>query len=158
MKPFNRRTMLSTAPAAVAAVAIAAGNTVAQGSPASDKVAGITRLPGTNNFTSLIVRHGNVAYTSGLLATDSTQNFLGQAKQVFARIDGALASFGSSKENLLSVTIVAKAIANKPAFNKAYLEWLGSAGLPARVFAVDAEALEGGALIEIQVTAACPPA
>jgi len=157
MKAFNRRTILSTAPAAVAAVAITAANTIAQGSPVSDKSLGITRLPSTNNYNSPAVRHGNVVYTGGLQATDFKLDFVGQTKQAFARIDGVLATFGSSKENLLSVTIRTKSIADKPEFNKAWIEWLGGTGLPARVYAVVAD-LDMGSLIEIQVTAACPPA
>jgi enamine deaminase RidA (YjgF/YER057c/UK114 family) len=153
MKKISRRIMLAATPAAVAAI----GSGAALGNPATDKTMGITRIPNTNNFNSLAVRHGNVVYTGGLQATDFKLDFVGQVKQAFARIDGALATFGSSKDNLLSVTIRTKSIANKPAFNKAWLEWLGGSGLPARVYAVVAD-LDEGSQIEIQVTAACPPA
>ena len=154
MKKISRRIMLAATPAAAAA---AIGSGAALGNPATDKTMGITRLPNTNNFNSLAVRHGNVVYTGGVQATDFKLDFVGQAKQAFARIDGALATFGSSKDNLLSVTIRTKSIANKPAFNNAWLEWLGGSGLPARVYAVVAD-LDEGSQIEIQVTAACPPA
>ena len=153
MKKISRRIMLAATPAAV----VAAGSGAALGGPATDKTMGITRLPSTNNFNSLAVRHGNVVYTGGVQATDFKLDFVGQARQAFARIDGALASFGSSKDNLLSVTIRTKSIANKPAFNKVWLEWLGNSGLPARVYAVVAD-LDEGSQIEIQVTAACPTA
>jgi enamine deaminase RidA (YjgF/YER057c/UK114 family) len=118
---------------------------------------GITRLPNTNNFNSLPVRHGTVVYTGGVQATDFKLDFVGQTEQAFARIDAALAQFNTSKQNLLFVTIRTKSIANKPAFNKAWLEWLDGAGLPARVYAVVAD-LDEGSQVEIQVTAACPPA
>ena len=151
----RRRIIVAAATAATAAVADATAT--ASASPASDKTMGIMRLASTNNFNSLAVRHGNVVYTGGIQATDFKQDFVGQTKQALARIDGALAAFGTSKENLLSVTIRTKSIANKPAFNKAWVEWLGSAGLPARVYAVVAD-LDEGSQVEIQVTAACPPA
>ena len=151
MEKISRRIMLAAAPIA----AVAAGSGAALASPASDKAMGITRLPSTNNFNSLAVRHGNVVYTGGVQATDFKLDFVGQAKQAFSRIDGALATFGTSKDNLLSVTIRTRSIANKPAFNKTWLEWLGPSGLPARVYAVVAD-LDEGSQIEIQVTAACP--
>lgn len=155
MKTVSRRIMLGAASAG--AVVVAADTIAALGSPATDKAQGITRLPTTNNFNSPAVRHGNIVYTSGMQATDFSLDFLGQAKQAFARIDSTLASFGSSKESLLSVTIRTKSTASKPAFNKAWAEWLGDAGLPARVYARVAD-LDEGSLIEIQVTAACPAA
>ncbi len=156
MTAFHRRRMIVAATTAAAA-AIADATVTATASPASDKAIGITRLASTNNFNSLAVRHGNVVYTGGIQATDFKLDFVGQTQQALARIDGALAAFGTSKENLLSVTIRAKSIANKPAFNKAWVEWLGGAGLPARVYAVVAD-LDDGSQVEIQVTAACPAA
>jgi len=156
MRTFNRRTVISAASTAAVA-AIADGNAGAQAaSPVYDEATEITRLPSTNNFNSLAVRHGNVVYTGGVQATDFKQDFLGQTRQAFARIDGALTSLGTSKENLLSVTIRTRSIADKPVFNKAWLEWLGQAGVPARVYEVVAD-LDDGSQIEIQVTAACPP-
>lgn len=84
---------------------------------------------------------------------------MGQTKQAFAKIDDILASFGSSKENLLLVTIYTKRIANKPAFNKTWIEWLGAAKLPSRIYAVAADVdLDERSLLQIQVTAACPSA
>jgi len=156
MTALDRRRMIVAA-ATAATAAVADATATAGASPASDKTMGIMRLASTNNFNSLAVRHGNVVYTGGIQATDFKQDFVGQTKQALARIDGALAAFGTSKENLLSVTIRTKSIANKPAFNKAWVEWLGSAGLPARVYAVVAD-LDEGSQVEIQVTAACPPA
>jgi enamine deaminase RidA (YjgF/YER057c/UK114 family) len=123
------------------------------GHPTADALA-ISRVKSTHNFNSLAIRHGNIVYTGGVQATDFKQDFVGQTKQAFARIDDALAALGSSKENLLSATIRTKTIANKPAFNKVWLEWLGPAGLPTRVYAVVAD-LDEGSLVEIQVTAAC---
>jgi enamine deaminase RidA (YjgF/YER057c/UK114 family) len=156
MTALDRRRMIAAATTAAAA-AIADAALTASASPASDKAMGITRLASTNNFNSLAVRHGNVVYTGGIQATDFKQDFVGQTKQAFARIDGTLAAFGTSKENLLSVTIRTRSIANKPTFNKAWVEWLAGAGLPARVYAVVAD-LDDGSQVEIQVTAACPPA
>lgn len=155
MKTFNRRAMLGATPGIIAMAGIVAGSTVAQANSDSDKSLGINRIPNpSNKVNSIAVRHGNVVYTGGVQATDFAQDFVGQTKQTFARIDSTLASFGSSKENLLSVTIRTKSITHKPAFNKAWLEWLGTAGLPARVYAVVAD-LDEGSLIEIQVTAVC---
>jgi len=157
MKTFNRRAMLGVVPTAFALAAVATQGTVAVATPASDKLLGINRSPATNKIASLAVRHGNVLYMSGVEAADLTADFVGQTKQIFTRIEGALAAFGTSKDNLLAVTILAKSITNKPAFNEAWIAWLGGAGLPARVFSVVAD-LDPGCLVEIQVTAACPPA
>jgi enamine deaminase RidA (YjgF/YER057c/UK114 family) len=153
MKLLNRRTALG---AAFAVATAGANSATAQASPASDKAVGITRSPATSKIASLAVRHGNVLYMSGVEASDLTADFVGQTKQIFARIDMALATFGTSKENVLAVTILAKSIANKPAFNEAWIAWLGGTGLPARVFSVVAD-LDPGCLVEIQVTAACVP-
>lgn len=107
---------------------------------------------------SHVAVHGGVAYISGQLPLDpagtplADQPFDVQVRQVLANLDDCLSTAGSSRRQLLSVTVYVTDIAQWPAFDAAYAQWLG-AHRPSRAVAGVAD-LHYGAAIEIQAVAA----
>lgn len=100
-----------------------------------------------------IVEHGDTVYIGGLVASDKTKDMKGQAEEIFGKLDELLASVGSSRKKLLSVTIFSAAFAEKDGFNEAWAEWLSPEDFPVRAYIGGAE-LSQGTLVEITTIAA----
>ncbi|GGJ64967.1 RidA family protein [Streptomyces brasiliensis] len=107
---------------------------------------------------SHIATHRGVAYVSGQLpvtpagATLGHEPFTVQAEQVLRNVDACLASVGTSRDRLLSVTVYVTDIANWPAFDRLYAQWLGS-HRPQRAVAGVHE-LHYGSAVEVHAIAA----
>ena len=107
---------------------------------------------------SHVAVHDRIAYISGQLPLDVTGTPLAdrpfdvQVQQVLDNLDDCLTTAGSSRHQLLSVTVYVTDIAQWPAFDAAYARWLG-AHRPSRAVACVAD-LHYGAAIEIQAVAA----
>ncbi|MFE2738467.1 RidA family protein [Streptomyces sp. NPDC059349] len=107
---------------------------------------------------SHITTHRGVAYISGQLpvAPDGSQladePFDIQARQVLRNLDACLATAGTSRERLLSVTVYVTDIGDWPAFDRLYTHWLG-ASRPARAVA-GAKELHYGSAVEVHAIAA----
>lgn len=107
---------------------------------------------------SHVAVHAGTAYVSGQLPLDAAgtpladQPFEAQVDQVLRNLDDCLSTAGSSREDLLSVTVHVTDIAQWPAFDAAYARWIGS-HRPARAVAGVAE-LHYGAAIEVSAVAA----
>ena len=107
---------------------------------------------------SHVAVHGGVAYISGQLPLDpagtplADQPFDVQVQQVLSNLNDCLNTAGSSRQQLLSVTVYVTDIAQWPAFDAAYAQWLG-AHRPSRAVACVAD-LHYGAPIEVQAVAA----
>ncbi|MBT3661578.1 MAG: RidA family protein [Rhodospirillaceae bacterium] len=99
------------------------------------------------------VVHGDTVYLCGLTPSDRDLDITGQTEEVLAKIDDRLAKCGSDKSKILSATIYATDLANKPALNEVWKSWLGELNRPARACVGSIE-LEPGVLVEIMVTAA----
>jgi enamine deaminase RidA (YjgF/YER057c/UK114 family) len=113
----------------------------------------ITRVAGTAPGRSSGSGFGGLAFavaTSGDYAFELPE----QSRRSFAKLDSVLAELGSDKRHLLSVTVYLADLAQKPIFDREWLEWIGAepAHWPQR--ACVQAALAGGALVEIVVTAA----
>jgi enamine deaminase RidA (YjgF/YER057c/UK114 family) len=67
------------------------------------------------------------------VASDESANMLDQTKQVFSQAEEVLASVGSDKSRLLSVTIYVTDFANLEVFNKAWQEWFPKDCAPRRL-------------------------
>ncbi|MEU6763980.1 RidA family protein [Streptomyces sp. NPDC046853] len=107
---------------------------------------------------SHVVTHRGVAYISGQLpVTPDGSRLAGepfdvQARQVLSNLDACLATAGTSRERLLSVTVHVTDIDDWPAFDRLYADWLG-ASRPARAV-VGARELHHGSAVEVHAIAA----
>ncbi|MFB6710329.1 RidA family protein [Streptomyces sp. NPDC056333] len=107
---------------------------------------------------SHITSHRGVAYISGQLPVTpdgsplADEPFDIQARQVLSNLDACLATAGTSRERLLSVTVHVTDIGDWPAFDQLYTHWLG-ASRPARAV-VGAKELHYGAAVEVHAIAA----
>ena len=110
---------------------------------------------------SHVAVHAGVAYISGQLPLDAAgtaladQPFDVQVQQVLDNLDACLRAAGSSRQQLLSVTVYVTDIDQWPAFDAAYARWIG-AHRPSRAVACVAD-LHHGAAIEIQAVTAVGP-
>ena len=106
--------------------------------------------------------HAGVAYVSGQLTLDASgtpmadQPFDVQVAHVLDNLDDCLRTAGSSREQLLSVTVYVTDITRWPAFDAAYAQWI-AAHRPARAVACVAD-LHHGAALDVTALAAVTPA
>lgn len=96
-----------------------------------------------------------VAYVAGIVPPDNALAVEAQTAQALAVIDRHLAAAGTDKSRLLTATIhMADVDRDVAALNSAWTDWLTPGRLPVRTCI--GAALQGGALLEITVTAAMP--
>ena len=138
-------------------------STTATDGPAPGVRAGITLKNSPDMFPpvghySHIARHGGLAFVSGQLpiAPDGTpltsKPFHAQAEQVLRNLDACLATAGSSRDCLVSVTVYVADIENWPEFDRLYAAWLGG-HRPSRAIA-STSALHYGSAVEVHAVAA----
>ena len=108
---------------------------------------------GTTEKLSESIRYQGVAYLSGKLPADLTNDIEVQARSVLQVMEEALIRAGSSKSNLLSAHIYLKNRNDAEAFNRIWNAWLPAGCAPARI-CVEANMLNNAVLVEITVTAA----
>ena len=98
------------------------------------------------------VVHDNTVYLAGQVAGDSDTT-KGQTEQVLKKIDGLLASVGSSKSKLLSATIYITDMRNFGDMNSVWDAWVDPQNTPARA-TVQAQLANPKYQVEISVIAA----
>ena len=113
----------------------------------------ITRLPGSTPTRSRAVIHRGLVYTVAT-SPDKTADVYGQTRQALAAIDRSLEEAGTGKARILTAIVYLADMAQKPAMNRAWDEWVTLSDPPMR--ACIGAALEGQDLVEIVVTAALP--
>jgi enamine deaminase RidA (YjgF/YER057c/UK114 family) len=109
---------------------------------------------GTNERTSKVVVHNNVAYLCGQVAADADQGITEQTKSMLAKVDDLLESVGSDSSRMLTATIYLKNMDDFAAMNLVWNHWVPSGHAPARA-CVQAHMAREALLVEISVTAAC---
>lgn len=78
----------------------------------------------SNPKLSRVVVHQGVAWLSGIVADDCSQDISGQTRQVLTRLEALLASVGSDKSRVLSAQIWMKNMkADVDAMNAEWIEW-----------------------------------
>ncbi|MBD1551370.1 RidA family protein [Pseudomonas typographi] len=113
----------------------------------------IQRISANPRLAGAVV-HGGLAWLSGQVPDDRTQNCRGQTEQVLAKIDALLAQAGTNKSRLLSAQIWLKDIeADFAAMNEAWSQWLPESAAPARA-TVQARLASPDVLVEIMLVAA----
>jgi enamine deaminase RidA (YjgF/YER057c/UK114 family) len=115
----------------------------------------IQRMGGGPYSFSQVVVHGGVAYLAGQVAGADgfKEPVREQIRLVFARIDDLLASVGSDRTKMLSVTVLLKDIADFPVLNEEWDAWVDHDALPARA-TFQAPMASPDILVELVVTAA----
>lgn len=108
----------------------------------------------SNPRLSRSVVHNGVAWLSGIVAADCSQDIKGQTRQVLQRVDELLAASGSDKCRLLSVQVWMKDMGRDfDAMNVLWSDWIDPAHTPARATAQVAFD-DPEILLELIVTAA----
>lgn len=113
-------------------------------------------LAPAGHYSHVCIANGSV-YVSGQLplAPDGTpltdQPFEQQAAQVLRNLDACLAAAGVDRQHLVQVRVYVTDMANWPAFNRLYAQWIG-AHRPARAVAGVAQ-LHYGLALEVEAIA-----
>ena len=90
----------------------------------------------SNPRLSRVVVHNGVAWLSGIVAADCSQDVRGQTRQVLQRLEELLAEVGSDKSRLLSAQIWMKdMLSDFSAMNEQWSAWLAPGETPARATA-----------------------
>jgi len=118
--------------------------------------------PATGTY-SQAVRTGDLVFVTGQTgrnpATGKLENGLdAQTHRMLSNIDAILNAAGCSPEDIVKVTLLLADIKDFKAVDVIYAAWLPGLGvtpLPART-AFQAAALPAGALVMLEVVAACP--
>ena len=102
---------------------------------------------------SQAVVHGNTAYLAGQVGAPG-ESVTAQTRAVLAQIDRLLAEAGSDKSRILSATIWLADIADFPAMNSVWDNWVDPANPPARATG-ESRLAAPEYRVEIIVVAAC---
>jgi enamine deaminase RidA (YjgF/YER057c/UK114 family) len=153
-KQTNRRTFLTSAPAAAAAVAAVPAAAAAQGTPAAPvkKVhwAG-GKPPEKTPLFSGIVQFGNLIFNAGIGA-HFEGDIKAHTKHVLDEIQKRLESVGSSMEKVLKVNVYLNDLKDYAAMNEVYLGRFGKEpGVRTTIAA--AGGIPGNSLVEIDCIA-----
>jgi enamine deaminase RidA (YjgF/YER057c/UK114 family) len=97
--------------------------------------------------------HNHTVYLAGQVAADATQDIRGQTAQVLAAIDKLLAEAGTDKAHILMCQIFIKDLADFPAMNEVWEDWLPPGDAPPRA-TVQAHLAKPDWRVEMVVTAA----
>lgn len=95
----------------------------------------------------------NVVYLAGQVPDDTTQDIVGQTRQVLARVDRLLAEAGTDNAHILMTTIYLADLADYEAMNTVWDDWVPPGDAPPRA-TVQARLARPEWRIEIVVTAA----
>ena len=114
----------------------------------------IRRLGEEARLSGAVV-HGGLVWLAGQVADDASLDAEGQTADILAQIDALLAEAGTSKDRLLSVTVVLADIADATAMNRAWDRWLNPSAKPARM-TVQASLVDPAWKVEITGVAALP--
>ena len=99
--------------------------------------------------------HNKVAYLSGQIPEDTSEDITGQTRQVLAEIDKLLALVASDKQHVLRAEVYLADIGDFAGMNAAWDEWVVPGMTPARA-TVEAKLADPAWKVEIVITAALP--
>jgi len=102
---------------------------------------------------SEVTIHNGTVYLAGQIASDTTQDIVGQTREVLSTIDRLLADAGTDKTRILMLQIYITDMANFPRMNEVYDAWIVQGHQPPRA-TVQAALASPACLVEIVVTAA----
>ncbi len=93
----------------------------------------IQRFEPNGKRLSHVLVHNGIAYVTGQVPADRTQDVGGQTAQVLSRIDELLAKAGTDKSKILFAQVWLKhVVTDFAAMNAAWEDWVCEDALPAR--------------------------
>ena len=113
---------------------------------------GLRRFHVGDRLSEMTIYNGTV-YLAGQVATDATQDIRGQTTQVLAAIDKLLHEAGTDNAHILMCQIFIKDLADFPAMNEVWEDWLAPGDAPPRA-TVQANLARPEWKVEMVVTAA----
>ena len=113
---------------------------------------GLRRFHVGDRLSEMTIYNGTV-YLAGQVAADSSQDIRGQTAQVLDAIDRLLAEAGTDKAHMLMCQIFIKDLADFPAMNEIWEDWLAPGDAPPRA-TVQANLAKPEWRVEMVVTAA----
>ena len=113
---------------------------------------GLRRFHVGDRLSEMTIFKGTV-YLAGQVASDATQDIRGQTMQVLAAIDKLLAEAGTDNAHILMCQIFIKDLADFPAMNEVWEDWLPPGDAPPRA-TVQANLAKPDWRVEMVVTAA----
>jgi len=113
---------------------------------------GLRRFHVGDRLSEMTIFNGTV-YLAGQVASDATQDIRGQTTQVLDAIDKLLAEAGTDKAHILMCQIFIRDLADFPAMNEVWEDWLPPGDAPPRA-TVQANLAKPDWKVEMVVTAA----
>ena len=113
---------------------------------------GLRRFHVGDRLSEMTIYNGTV-YLAGQVAADATQDIKGQTAQVLAAIDKLLHEAGTDNAHILMCQIFIKDLADFPALNEIWEDWLAPGDAPPRA-TVQANLARPEWKVEMVVTAA----
>ncbi len=112
----------------------------------------IERIHSTDRM-SRIVKHNSTVYLCGQTAGEAQWDVQEQTRRCLEKIDSLLVEAGSSRNQMLSVTIYIRDMKDFAAMNEIWDSWVADIEKPARA-CVEARMASPEILVEFSVTAA----
>lgn len=102
---------------------------------------------------SEVALHNGTIYLAGQIADDTTQDILGQTREVLGHVDRLLAEAGSDKSCILSCQIYIADMQHFAGMNEVWDDWVTQGHTPPRA-TVEAKLANPACLVEIVIIAA----
>lgn len=114
----------------------------------------IKRLHVGKRLSEITIHNGTV-YLAGQIAENTSQDIVGQTREVLGHVDRLLAEAGSDKTRILSTQIYIADMADFPGMNSVWDEWVVPGNTPPRA-TVEAKLANPACLVEVVIVAAQP--
>lgn len=102
---------------------------------------------------SEVALHNGTIYLAGQIADDTTQDIVGQTREVLGHVDRLLAEAGSDKSCILSCQIYIADMQHFAGMNEVWDDWVTQGHTPPRA-TVEAKLANPACLVEIVIIAA----
>ena len=112
----------------------------------------ITRLHVGKRLSEVAIHNGTI-YLAGQIAEDTTEDIVGQTREVLGHIDRLLAEAGSDKTCILSCQIYIADMQHFAGMNEVWDDWVAAGHTPPRA-TVEAKLANPACLVEIVIIAA----
>lgn len=112
----------------------------------------ITRLHVGKRLSEVAIHNGTI-YLAGQIAEDTTQDIVGQTREVLGHVDRLLMEAGSDKTCILSCQIYIADMQHFAGMNEVWDDWVAMGHTPPRA-TVEAKLANPAGLVEIVITAA----